>query len=201
MDYVLGEVILIRALEQRILAEGRVLPGEVLKVGSFLNQQIDTRLIREMGEEIARLFECNNVTKVLTIESSGIAIAYAAAEAMGLPVVFAKKHSTSNLSGNVLTSKVFSYTHQQTYDIFVSADYITSDDTVLIVDDFLAKGNALIGLIEIVKKAGAKLAGCAIAIEKGFQGGGDSLRAKGIRVESLAIIDKMTDDSLEFRPQ
>ena len=201
VDYVLGEVILIRALEQRILAEGRVLPGEVLKVGSFLNQQIDTRLIREMGEEIARLFECNNVTKVLTIESSGIAIAYAAAVAMGLPVVFAKKHSTSNLSGNVLTSKVFSYTHQQTYDIFVSADYITSDDTVLIVDDFLAKGNALTGLIEIVGKAGAKLAGCAIAIEKGFQGGGDSLRAKGIRVESLAIIDKMTDDSLEFRPQ
>ena len=201
MDYVLGEVILIRALEQRILAEGRVLPGEVLKVGSFLNQQIDTRLIREMGEEIARLFACNNVTKVLTIESSGIAIAYAAAEAMGLPVVFAKKHSTSNLSGNVLTSKVFSYTHQQTYDIFVSADFITSDDTVLIVDDFLAKGNALTGLIEIVGKAGAKLAGCAIAIEKGFQGGGDSLRAKGIRVESLAIIDKMTDDSLEFRPQ
>jgi xanthine phosphoribosyltransferase len=201
VDYVLGEVILIRALEQRILAEGRVLPGEVLKVGSFLNQQIDTRLIREMGEEIARLFACNNVTKVLTIESSGIAIAYAAAVAMGLPVVFAKKHSTSNLSGNVLTSKVFSYTHQQTYDIFVSADYITSDDTVLIVDDFLAKGNALTGLIEIVGKAGAKLAGCAIAIEKGFQGGGDSLRAKGIRVESLAIIDKMTDDSLEFRPQ
>ena len=201
MDYVLGEVIFIRTLEQRILAEGRVLPGEVLKVGSFLNQQIDTRLIREMGEEIARLFECNNVTKVLTIESSGIAIAYAAAEAMGLPVVFAKKHSTSNLSGNVLTSKVFSYTHQQTYDIFVSADFITSDDTVLIVDDFLAKGNALTGLIEIVGKAGAKLAGCAIAIEKGFQGGGDSLRAKGIRVESLAIIDKMTDDSLEFRPQ
>jgi xanthine phosphoribosyltransferase len=201
VDYVLGEVIFIRTLEQRILAEGRVLPGEVLKVGSFLNQQIDTRLIKEMGEEIARLFACNNVTKVLTIESSGIAIAYAAAEAMGLPVVFAKKHSTSNLSGNVLTSKVFSYTHQQTYDIFVSADYITSDDTVLIVDDFLAKGNALIGLIEIVGKAGAKLAGCAIAIEKGFQGGGDSLRAKGIRVESLAIIDKMTDDSLEFRPQ
>ena len=201
VDYVLGEVIFIRTLEQRILAEGRVLPGEVLKVGSFLNQQIDTRLIKEMGEEIARLFACNNVTKVLTIESSGIAIAYAAAVAMGLPVVFAKKHSTSNLSGNVLTSKVFSYTHQKTYDIFVSADFITSDDTVLIVDDFLAKGNALAGLIEIVGKAGAKLAGCAIAIEKGFQGGGDSLRAKGIRVESLAIIDKMTDDSLEFRPQ
>jgi xanthine phosphoribosyltransferase len=194
-------VIFIRALEQRILAEGQILPGEVLKVGSFLNQQIDTKLVSEMGEEIARLYACNNVTKVLTIESSGIAIAYAAGAAMGLPVVFAKKHSTSNISGNVLSSKVFSYTHQQTYDIVVSADYIKSDDTVLIVDDFLAKGNALNGLIEIVEKGGAKLAGCAIAIEKGFQGGGDSLRSKGIRVESLAIIDKMTDDSLEFRQQ
>ena len=196
-----GEVVFIRALEQRILAEGQILPGEVLKVGSFLNQQIDTTLLKEMGEEIACLFQSNNVTKVLTIESSGIAIAFAAGLSMGLPVVFAKKHSTLNLTGNILTSKVYSYTHQQTYDIAVSSDYITPDDTVLIVDDFLAKGNALTGLIEIVDKAGAKLAGCAIAIEKGFQGGGDALRAKGIRVESLAIIDKMTDDSLEFRQQ
>ena len=192
-------MIFIRALEQKILAEGKILPGEVLKVGSFLNQQIDTKLLKDMGDEIARLYEGNNVTKVLTIESSGIAIAYAAGLAMGLPVVFAKKHSSSNLSGNILTSKVYSYTHQQTYDIMVSGDYITSNDTVLIVDDFLAKGNALKGLIDIVNQAGAKLAGCAIAIEKGFQGGGDELRAKGVRVESLAIIDKMTDDSLEFR--
>ncbi len=192
-------MIFIRELEQRILEEGQILPGEVLKVGSFLNQQIDTKLIKAMGEEIARLFEGNNVTKVLTIESSGIAIAFAAGVAMGLPVVFAKKHSSLNVSGNILTSKVFSYTHQQTYDIVVSGDYITKDDTVLIVDDFLAKGNALAGLIDIVEQAGAKLAGCAIAIEKGFQGGGDELRAKGIRVESLAIIDKMTEDSLEFR--
>ena len=192
-------MIFIRELEQRILEEGQILPGGVLKVGSFLNQQIDTKLIKAMGEEIARLFEGNNVTKVLTIESSGIAIAFAAGVAMGLPVVFAKKHSSLNVSGNILTSKVFSYTHQQTYDIVVSGDYITKDDTVLIVDDFLAKGNALAGLIDIVEQAGAKLAGCAIAIEKGFQGGGDELRAKGIRVESLAIIDKMTEDSLEFR--
>ena len=197
MDYILGEVVFIRALEQRIIAEGRILPGEVLKVGSFLNQQIDTKLLKEMGEEIAGLFSCNNVTKVLTIESSGIAVAYAAGVAMGLPVVFAKKHQTSNISGDILSSKVFSYTHQQTYDIVVPAEYITCDDTVLIVDDFLAKGNALAGLIEIVEKAGAKLAGCAIAIEKGFQGGGDNLRAEGIRVESLAIIDRMTDDSLD----
>ena len=194
-------MVLIRALEQRILTEGQILPGEVLKVGSFLNQQIDTKLLKDMGEEIARLYSCNNVTKVLTIESSGIALAYSAAVAMGVPMVFAKKHKSSNLAGNILTSKVFSYTHQQTYDIMVSGDYINSDDTILIVDDFLAMGNALNGLIDIIGHGGAKLAGCAIAIEKGFQGGGDALRAKGIRVESLAIIDRMTDDSLEFRPQ
>ena len=188
------------ALEQRILTEGQILPGEVLKVGSFLNQQIDTKLLKEMGDEVARLFSQSNVTKVLTIESSGIALAYAAAVSLGVPMVFAKKHKSSNLAGNILTSKVFSYTHQQTYDIMVSGDYIKSDDVILIVDDFLAMGNALNGLIDITGQAGAKLAGCAIAIEKGFQGGGDALRAKGIRVESLAIIDKMTDDSLEFRP-
>ena len=193
------EVVHIRALEQRILTEGRVLPGEVLKVGSFLNQQIDTKLLKEMGDEVARLFSQSNVTKVLTIESSGIALAYAAAVSLGVPMVFAKKHKSSNLAGSILTSKVFSYTHQQTYDIMVSADYINSGDNILIVDDFLAMGNALNGLIDIVGQAGASLAVCAIAIEKGFQGGGDALRAKGIRVESLAIIDKMTDDSLEFR--
>ena len=191
----------IRTLEQRILTEGQVLPGEVLKVGSFLNQQIDTKLLKEMGDEVARLFSQSNVTKVLTIESSGIALAYAAAVSLGVPMVFAKKHKSSNLAGNILTSKVFSYTHQQTYDIMVSGDYIKNDDVILIVDDFLAMGNALNGLIDIVGQGGAQLAGCAIAIEKGFQGGGDALRAKGIRVESLAIIDKMTDDSLEFRPQ
>lgn len=191
----------IRTLEQRILTEGQVLPGEVLKVGSFLNQQIDTKLLKEMGDEVARLFSKSNVTKVLTIESSGIALAYAAAVSLGVPMVFAKKHKSSNLAGNILTSKVFSYTHQQTYDIMVSGDYIKNDDVILIVDDFLAMGNALNGLIDIVGQGGAKLAGCAIAIEKGFQGGGDALRAKGIRVESLAIIDKMTDDSLEFRAQ
>jgi len=194
-------VVHIRTLEQRILTEGQVLPGEVLKVGSFLNQQIDTKLLKEMGDEVARLFSQSNVTKVLTIESSGIALAYAAAVSLGVPMVFAKKHKSSNLAGNILTSKVFSYTHQQTYDIMVSGDYIKNDDVILIVDDFLAMGNALNGLIDIVGQGGAKLAGCAIAIEKGFQGGGDALRAKGIRVESLAIIDKMTDDSLEFRSQ
>ena len=193
-------MITIRELEQRILEEGQILPGEVLKVGSFLNQQIDTKLLKDMGDEIARLFACNNVTKVLTIESSGIAIAFAAGLSMGLPVVFAKKHSTLNLTGNILTSKVYSYTHQQTYDIAVSSDYVTADDTVLIVDDFLAKGNALTGLIEIVNKAGAKLAGCAIAIEKGFQPGGKALRDSGVHLKSLAIVDGIEDGNIVLRP-
>ena len=194
-------MVIIRALEDRILTEGKVLPGEILKVGSFLNQQIDTKLLMDMGDEVARLFKDCNVTKVLTIESSGIAVAFAAGCALGVPVVFAKKHQSLNLSDDLLTSSVYSYTHQQTYDIVVSGEYITANDTVLIVDDFLAKGNALKGLIEITQKAGAKLAGAAIAIEKGFQGGGDALRAKGIKVESLAIIESMSDDSLTFRVQ
>lgn len=195
------EVVTIRALEERILKEGLVLPGEVLKVGSFLNQQIDTKLLMDMGKETARLFEDAGVTKVLTLEASGIALAVAAGMAMGVPAVFAKKHASINMSDKVYTSSVYSYTHQKTYEIVVSADYVTADDTVLIVDDFLAKGSALAGLIDIVNKAGAKLAGCAIAIEKGFQGGGDKLREQGVRVESLAIIDSMSDDSLTFRAQ
>ncbi len=192
-------MVFIRALEDRILAEGKVLPGEILKVGDFLNQQIDPELLMEMGEEIASLYKDAGVTKILTIESSGIAVAFAAGCKMNVPVVFAKKHASINLSDDVLTSKVYSYTHQKTYDIVVSSDYVSKDDTVLIVDDFLAKGNALKGLIEITDKAGAKLAGAAIAIEKGFQGGGDELRRQGIRVESLAIIESMSDDSLTFR--
>ena len=189
----------IRALEDRILKEGRVLPGEVLKVGSFLNQQIDTALLMDMGREIARLYGDSGVTKILTIESSAIAVA--AGLAMGVPVVYAKKHASSNMSPDVYTSEVFSYTHQKNYKIAVAKEYLSSDDNILIVDDFLAMGNALNGLIDIADKAGAKVAGAAIEIEKGFQGGGDALRAKGFRVESLAIIDSMSDDSLTFREQ
>ncbi len=192
-------MVVIRALEERILAQGKVLPGEILKVGDFLNQQIDPNLLMQMGDEIASLYKDAGVTKILTIESSGIAVAFAAGYSMGVPVVFAKKHASINLSDDIITSQVFSYTHQKTYDIVVSNEYIRPEDTVLIVDDFLAKGNALQGLIDIITKAGAKLAGAAIAIEKGFQGGGDRFRAKGVRVESLAIIESMTDDSLTFR--
>lgn len=188
-----------KALEEKILAEGVVLPGHILKVGSFLNQQMDVDFLMEMGREIARLFADAGVTRILTIESSGIPIAVTAAAAMHVPAVFAKKNKSSNVSGAVLKVDVFSYTHQETYPVVVSREYIKPGDRVLIVDDFLAIGNALKGLIELVHQAGAEVAGCATAIEKGFQGGGDALRAQGIRVESLAIIESMTENSLTFR--
>ena len=190
-----------RLLEERILKDGEVYPGEVLKVGSFLNQQIDTELVTEMGREIARKFKDDNVTKILTIETSGIALAFATAQALGVPMIFAKKHKSNNLDPVLISTKVFSYTHQSTYDVVVSREHIDSSDNILIVDDFLAKGNAIIGLLEIIDTAGANPVGAAVAIEKGFQHGGDKLRDMGIRIESLAIIDSMTDDSLTFRSQ
>lgn len=188
-----------KKMEEKILTEGKVLPGGILKVGSFLNQQIDTVFLKEMAQEIAHLYEGCGVNKVLTIESSGIAIAAAVGIEMGVPMVFAKKHKSSNVDGRVYTSVVHSYTHNTDYTIVVSSDYLCAGDRVLLVDDFLANGKALVGLTELVKQAGAELIGAAIAIEKGFQGGGDSLRQKGVRVESLAILDSMSDDAIIFR--
>ena len=188
----------LRLMEEMILREGKILPGGVLKVGSFLNQRIDPRLLRAMGEEIARLFFGCGVNKLLTIESSGIAIAASAALAMDLPLVFAKKHRTSNVDGDVYSTVVHSFTHGMDYNVVVSRDYLTSDDCVLLVDDFLASGAALVGLAELTKLAGARLAGAAIAIEKRFQGGGDALRARGLRVESLALIERMDENEIVF---
>lgn len=190
-----------KALEEKILAEGSILPGNVLKVGSFLNQQIDTDFLKEMGKEIARLYKNSGVNKIFTIEASGIAIAVAAAFYMDVPVVFAKKGKSANVSGNIYKTKVESFTHGTVYDVVVSKDYITANDRVLVVDDFLANGNALKGLFDIIYQAGATAVGAAIAIEKGFQHGGDTLRENGIRVESLAIVDSMTDNEVVFRPQ
>lgn len=190
-----------KALEEKILKEGKVLPGNILKVGSFLNHQLDVDFIMEMGKEIARLFENSDVTKILTIETSGIAIAVGAAAAMHIPVVFAKKNKTSNISGDVYKTVVHSYTHGTDYTVVVERDYLKSDDNVLIVDDFLANGKALAGLFDIISQSGATAAGAACAIEKGFQRGGDQLRAEGIRVESLAIIDSMEDGNIVFRAQ
>ena len=186
-------------MEEKILAEGKVLPGGVLKVGSFLNQQIDTAFLREMGEEIARLFAGSGVTKVLTIESSGIAIAAAAAMELGVPMVFAKKHKTSNVDGSVYSTEVHSFTHGTDYTVVVSRDYLQAGERVLLVDDFLANGAALRGLLALVEQAGAEAVGAAIAIEKSFQGGGDALRAQGLRVESLAVIESMDGGSIRFR--
>lgn len=188
-----------KALEEKILQEGKILDGGVLKVGAFLNQRIDAAFIMEMGKEIARLYKDCGITKIFTIESSGIAIAMAAALELEVPFVFAKKNKSANVGDEVYSSRVHSFTHGNTYDAVVSKEFITADDTVLIVDDFLARGNALIGLIDMVKQSGAKLVGAAIAIEKGFQGGGDKLRQEGMRIESLALIDEMENGTVKFR--
>ena len=164
-----------KALEEKIVTEGTVLPGNVLKVGSFLNQQMDSDFIMEIGNEIARLYAGEKITRVLTVESSGIALAVAAGIALHVPSVFAKKHRSANMPKEVYTASVYSYTHKETYEIAVAKEYIRRDDRVLIVDDFLANGNAVHGLMRILEEAGATLVGCAFAIEKGFQGGGDHL--------------------------
>lgn len=192
------KVLHMRAMEEKIRSEGTVLPGGILKVGSFLNQQIDSVFLKEIGEEISDLFADEHPTKLLTIESSGIAIAAAAGMVMGIPVVFAKKHKTSNVDGEIYSAKIHSFTHGNDYQAVVSRDYLLPDDRVLLIDDFLASGNALEGLVKIVSMAGAEVVGAAVAIEKRFQGGGDKLRSRGIRVEPLACIDSMTDSDITF---
>ena len=194
-----GERVIILALEEKILTEGKVLKGNILKVDCFLNHRIDVGFLMEMGKEISTLFKDKPVNKILTIETSGLPIAFAAAYHMGVPVVFAKKNKTANISGDLYHTSVESFTHKNVYEVVVSKEVLGSNDNILIVDDFLAKGNALKGLIDIVGQAGAMLCGCAIAIEKGFQGGGDELRNMGVCLESLAIVENMNEDSLTFR--
>ena len=185
-------------LKTRILKDGLVKPGNVLKVDSFLNHQMDIELINKIGQEFKRRFGEEPITKILTIEASGIGIACLAAQYFHVPVVFAKKSQSINLDGDSYVTKVESFTHKRVYDVILSKKYLTKEDHVLIIDDFLANGCALLGLIDIVGTAGATLAGAGIVIEKGFQDGGKIIRNKGVRVESLAIIREMTDDSLVF---
>ena len=187
------------ALKKKILEEGSILPGGIIKVNSFLNQNIDTAFLMEMGKEIASIYSKEKIDKILTIETSGIAIAVAAAMQMGVPVLFAKKQKPANTQGNVFTASVHSYTHNNDYAAVVSAEFLKAGENILLVDDFLANGAALEGLISIVRQAKANVVGAAIAIEKGFQDGGRRIRAKGIRVESLAIVESMTDDSVIFK--
>ena len=187
-----------KLLEDRIIMQGAVLPGNVLKVGSFLNQKIDTQLLRSMAEETARLYEGQGINKIMTVEESGIAFAAAVGMVMDLPVLFAKKHQSSNVDGETLACHAHSYTHNTDYNMVVSRAYLTPSDHVLLVDDFLANGAALNALTELVRMSGASLAGVAVCIEKRFQGGGDALRAKGIRVEALALIESMEDGKIKF---
>lgn len=185
-------------LQQRIRKDGRVLPGGVLKVDGFLNHQIDPALLYEMALEFKRLYAGEKITKVLTIEASGIAIAALAGYVFGCPLVFAKKSKTKNISSDVYSVEVESFTHGNTNTVIVSKEYLKPEDRVLIVDDFLATGAALVGLKALVEQAGATVVGAGIAIEKVFQGGGEMLRSQGLRIESLARIAAMSDDSLTF---
>lgn len=185
-------------LKEKIVKEGQVYPGNILKVDCFLNHQIDCTFLREVGKEFHRLFKDEGVNKILTIEASGIAIGTVVAQEFECPLVFAKKNKTKNIAGDVYSSSVESFTHSTTYNIIVSEKFLNPGDKVLIVDDFLAIGNALKGLIDLVKQSGAELAGCGTVIEKGYQHGGDALRNAGIRVESLAIIDSMNDETGEI---
>ena len=185
-------------LEKRILTDGEVRPGGILKVDGFLNHRIDPQLSYDMAMELKRLYEGTEINKILTIEASGIAMAVMVAYVFQCPLVFAKKSKTKNISSNVWAVEVESFTHGNTNTVIVSKEYLGPDDRVLIIDDFLATGAALKGLKTLVEQAGGTVVGVGIAIEKAFQGGGDEMRASGMRVESLARIARMTDDSIEF---
>ena len=192
-----------KLLEDRIRKDGIVKPGNILKVDSFLNHQMDVKLFREMGKEWKRLFKDEGINKILTIEASGIGIACVVAEEFDVPVVFAKKTQSLNIDGDVYSSKVVSFTKKKEYDIMGSKKYLSPEDRVLIIDDFLANGCAADGLSELIQESGATLVGIGIAVEKGFQTGGKNLREKGIHLESLAIVESMDDKTGEivFREQ
>ncbi len=187
-----------KLLEERILKDGVVKKGNVLKVDSFLNHQMDVELFDQMGAEFKRLFADKPINKILTIEASGIGIACVVAQHFKVPVVFAKKTQSINIDGEVYTTKIESFTHKRVYDVIVSKKFINPEDHILIIDDFLANGCAVKGLIELIREAGATVEGVGIAIEKGQQIGGKELRAQGIQVESLAIIESMGDETGEI---
>ncbi len=190
-----------KALEERIRLEGKVLPGNIVKVDGFLNHRVDVRLMREMAKEFGRLFDLEGLTAVLTIEASGIALAAICADEFGVPMVFAKKAKSDNIEGGLYQSRIFSYTYKKEVTLIMSRQWLGPNDKVLIVDDFLANGEALRGLVDIVTQAGAELIGIGVAVEKGFQPGGKRLREEGIDLKSLAIIDKADESGFVFRKQ
>ena len=187
-----------KLLKDRIRKDGKIKEGNVLKVDSFLNHQMDVNLFHEIGKEFKRRFEGEEINKILTIEASGIGIACVVAEVFNVPVVFAKKTQTKNIAGDVYTTKVESFTHSRVYDIIVAKEFLGKDDKVLIIDDFLANGKAQEGLAQLIEDSGATLIGAGIVIEKGFQIGGDLIRSRGIHLESLAIVDSMDEKTGEI---
>ncbi len=183
-----------KLLEERIIKDGKVFPGNILKVDRFLNHQVDVKLLNEIGKEFYRLFGDKGVNKIFTIEASGIGIACVVAQYFDVPVVFAKKTLGKNISADVYSTPITSFTHGRTYDVIVSQEFLNPEDRILIIDDFLAQGCALQGLINLIKSAGAEIVGAGIVVEKAFQQGGELIRSQGICVESLARVESMTDD-------
>lgn len=188
-------------LKERILTEGKVLPGDIIKVDGFLNHRVDCALMARIADEFAKVFDINNVDLLLTAEASGIALTAICALRFGKPMVYAKKAKSDNIEGGLFTSEIFSYTYKKKVTLLVSKDWIQPGTRVLVIDDFLARGEALRGLCDIVKQAGAELVGIGCAIEKGFQGGGDRLRAAGVNLHSLAILDSAEPGNIVFRDE
>ena len=188
-------------LKERILREGRVLPGDIIKVDGFLNHRVDTALMGAMADEFAKYFDVKDITMVLTAEASGIALATICAQRYGVPMVFAKKAKSDNIEGGLYQSDIYSYTYKKKVTLLVSKEWLSSDDKVLIIDDFMANGEAMRGLCDIVTAAGATLLGIGCAVEKGFQGGGDRLRAAGVNLKSLAIIESAEPGNIVFRDE
>ena len=188
-------------LKQRIREEGKVLPGNVIKVDGFLNHRVDTGLLREIAKEFRKRLDVTKATVVLTAEASGIALAAICADEFGLPMIFAKKAKSDNIEGGLYTSDIFSYTYKKKVTLLVSKEWLKPTDKVLIVDDFMANGEAMRGLCDIVREAGAELIGIGVAVEKGFQHGGDRIRAAGINLQSLAIIDRADEQGFVFRDE
>ena len=190
-----------RELKERIVREGKVLPGNIIKIDGFMNHRIDTVLMEHIADEIGRRFDMSAVTVVLTAEASGIALAAICAQRFGKPMIFAKKAKSDNIEGGLYQSDIYSYTYKRKVTLLVSQEWLTAEDKVLIVDDFMANGEAIRGLCDIVDMAGAELVGVACAVEKGFQGGGDRLRASGVNLKSLAIIESAEPGNIVFRDE
>ena len=188
-------------LKERIRKEGKILPGNIVKVDGFLNHRVDTQLMAEIAKEFKHRFGDQGITLILTAEASGIALATVCAMEFGVPMVFAKKAKSDNIEGGLYQSDIFSYTYKKKVTLLVSKDWISADDKVLIVDDFMANGEAMRGLCDIVREAGAQLVGIGVAVEKGFQKGGDRLREAGINLQSLAIIDGADENGFVFRDE